>query len=121
AAYPTTSNVVVEGSSVIEQPTTPVPANTISVSPATFTAVAGSGNSTVVTITVSNANGVVGSDALTYAHSGTCGTLSAPTGTTGSNGQANFAYTTGTAIGFCTVTITDSSGGSGTFSATATS
>jgi hypothetical protein len=120
-----TTDVVLDGGAMILQYSAPTPANTISVSPATFSAVAGSGNSTVVTITVTNANGVVPNDDLTYTavagSTNSCGAMSSTTGTTGSNGQVNFAYTAASAIGFCTVTITDGTGGSGTFSATATS
>ncbi len=120
-AYPVGSLVVADGSSVIVQPTPAVPANTISLSPSTFSAVAGSGNSVVVTVTVTNASGVVSGDVLTYAHTGTCGALSAAGGTTGTNGQTDFGYTTASTVGFCTVTVTDGSGGSATFNATATS
>jgi hypothetical protein len=125
AAYPaTTSLLVTDGSSVIAQPNAPVPANIITVSPASYSAVAGSGDSTVVTVTVTNPTtaGPVDADSVAYATSGTCGSISPVSPlSTGTNGEAEFAYTTDGSIGFCTVTLSDGSGGSATFTATASS
>jgi hypothetical protein len=121
AAYAAGSFVVVDGSSVIEQPTPPTPANTITLSPTTYTAVAGSGNTVAITVTVTNSSGPVGSDVLTYTPSGDCGSTSSGGGTTGSNGQVSFGYITASTVGFCSIAVTDGTGGSATFSATATS
>jgi hypothetical protein len=120
--YPiTTTQVVTDGSSVIEQPTPPTAADLIIASPTTYSSVAGSGSIQAVTVTVTApvTGTPVSGDPVTYATSGTCGGIT-PTSplTTGSNGVANFAYTTG-ALGVCIVSLTDSSGGLATFTATA--
>jgi hypothetical protein len=77
---------------------------------------AGSGKTSQVTATVTYNSAVVSGDTVTFIASGTCGTLSAPTAVTNSSGVASVTYTASKSTGVCTMTVTDSSGGSGSTS-----
>jgi adhesin/invasin len=94
--------------------------NTITVAANPASIPADGTSSSTITITVIKSDGTPANlDALTIGKSGTpgaaCGTV--PTGaaaaTTNANGQATVVYIASTTTGFCTITVTDATGGSG--------
>jgi hypothetical protein len=71
----------------------------------------GTATSTITTTVTHSAAAVVG-DAVTYTTSGTCGALSGSTSPTNASGVVTVTYTASSAVGFCTVTGTETGNGS---------
>ncbi len=70
-----------------------------------------------ITATVTDSTGaVVSGDLVTFSDAGTCGTLSPTSEQTGTNGVAGTTYTAAKKAGTCTITASDSSGGSASVS-----
>ena len=87
--------------------------NAISLTASPNSLTANSGATATVTATVTNGTSVVVGDMVTFAASGTCGLLSSTPQKTDSSGTAMVTYTAAKKAGTCTITATDSSGGSG--------
>jgi hypothetical protein len=88
------------------------PPNTVTLSPASATVAANGTTTDLLTAHVTAGAGTTGTannDAVTFATSGTsCGTVGAPSGTTGSaDSSVTATYTASATPGFCTVTATE--------------
>ncbi|MGH9098279.1 MAG: beta strand repeat-containing protein, partial [Acidimicrobiales bacterium] len=107
------------GTAVIDQTSSPAPANTpfvVTVAPAAATLNANGTTTSVETVTVKNSlAAVVPNDpvfiVLTPAPAGACGTTSPVTGTTNASGQFVTTYTSSTTGGICTLTAQEANDG----------
>lgn len=97
--------------------TAPAP-NTVIVTSSTPAVFADGSSTAVISIHFSTPSGapataVAGTATLSGYPAPACGTLSSYSGTSNSSGNGSTMYTSSTTAGFCTITVTDATGGSG--------
>jgi adhesin/invasin len=114
----TEANTAQSGSGTEPQTTVP---NTITVSANPSSIAANGTSSSTISITVTNPAGNGVAEGVVIGKSGNptlaCGTVPAAA-TTNSSGNASVVYISSTTTGFCTITVTDASGGSSTVTIT---